>query len=143
MIIRRALVTDIFELSRLWAGMVSEADAAMTPNLEMWRGYIVGLMNYQGYFMFVAEENNRLVGFVDYAMQPEPGKGIWIAVINFFYVSPEFRGADASGQLWKAVIESARENNAKEFSSICFPEKLEFWEKHGFETECFRIRKVI
>lgn len=143
MIIRRALVTDVFELSRLWDGMAREADPAMTPNLEMWRNYVVGLMRYEGYFMFVAEEANHLVGFIDYTMQPEPGKGIWIAVINYFYVLPEFRKADVSGQLWKAAIESARKNNAKEFSSICFPDKLEFWERHGFEHQFYGIRKVI
>lgn len=143
MIIRRALVTDIFELSRLWAGFVRESEPAMTPNLEMWRNNVVSFMRYDGYFMFVAEEANCLVGLIDYAMQAEPGEGIWIAVINYFYVLPDFRKSDVSGQLWKAAIESARKNNAKEFSSICFPNSLEFWERHGFEKQCFGIRKVI
>jgi GNAT superfamily N-acetyltransferase len=143
MIIRRALVTDIFELSRLWAGMVKESEPDMTPNLDMWRNYVVGLMNYQGYFMFVAEVDNELIGFIDYAMQPEPGKGFWIAMINFFYVLPDFRDTEVSGKLWKAATESAKGNNAKEFSSICFPDRLEFWKKHGFEKQFFGIRKVI
>jgi GNAT superfamily N-acetyltransferase len=84
-----------------------------------------------------------LVGFIDYAMTPEPGKGMWIAMINFFYVVPEHRETDAAGQLWKAAIESAKENKAVEFTSICFPERLEFWEKHGFSAELLAIRRVI
>lgn len=143
MTIRLALVTDIFELSRLWAAMAREADPTMKPNLEMWRNYVVGLMRYEGYFMFVAEDEDRLIGFIDYTMQPEPGKGIWIAVINYFYVLPEVRTSEVSGQLWKSAIESARKNNAKEFSSICFPEKLEFWQRHGFETQFLGIRKEL
>ena len=142
MIIRRALITDIFELSRSWLEMAKEADTSLTPNLEMWRGYIADLMAYKGYFMFVAEDDNRIVGFIDYAMQAEPGKGIWQAVINYFYVVPEYRGI-ASGKLWKAATESAKSNNAKEFFSFCYPDKLEFWEKHGFKQECLTIRKVI
>jgi GNAT superfamily N-acetyltransferase len=143
MIIRRALVTDIFELSRLWAGFVHESEPTMAPDLVMWRNFIVGLMGYQGYFMFVAELDNELIGFIDYAMQPEPGKGIWIAAINYFYVLPDFRDTEVSGKLWRAAIESARENKAKEFSSICFPDRLGFWEKHGFEKQFIGIRKVI
>ena len=37
MIIRRALVTDLFELSRLWLGMCQEDDPTLTPDLQMWR----------------------------------------------------------------------------------------------------------
>ena len=141
--IRRALITDIFELSRLWSYMALEHDAKLKPDLEMWRGYVVGLMNYSGYFMFVAEEENHIVGFIDYAMTPEPGRGTWTAMINFFYVLPEHREKDVSGQLWKKAIESARENKAADFASICFPEKLDFWKDHGFRTECLTIRRVI
>lgn len=143
MIIRRALVTDLFELSRLWLGMVKEDDPALTPDLQMWRDYVVGLMGYKGYFMFVAEEDNRLVGFIDYVMQSEPGKGILIAIINYFYVLPEFRKTGISGQLWKTAIDSAKENKAVEFVSICFPKRYEFWKKHGFEQQSIGIRRVI
>ena len=58
MLIRRGLVTDLFELSRLWSHMVQESEDLL-PNLEMWRGYIVNLMGYKGYFMWVAEEDNE------------------------------------------------------------------------------------
>jgi GNAT superfamily N-acetyltransferase len=142
-IIRRALVTDVFELSRLWKGFALESSSELKPNLQMWRDYITGLMNYQGYLMFVAEVDDEIVGFIDYVIQPEPGKGVWIAIINFFYVLPEFRNTEVSGKLWKACIESARENKIQEFSSICFPSRLEFWKKHGFEQQTFGIRKVI
>ena len=143
MIIRRGLITDIFELSRLWCCMVKEADASLTPNLEMWRGYISGLMQYKGYFMFVAEEENKLVGFIDYSMTPEPGKGVWVAMINYFYVSDDYRSSDVGGKLWKTAIESAKENGAVEFSSICFPEKLDFWRKHEFQAYGHAIRRVV
>jgi GNAT superfamily N-acetyltransferase len=143
MIIRRGLITDIFELSRLWVYMAKECDTSLSPDIDMWRGYISNLMNYKGYFMFVAEVDNKLIGFIDYVMQPEPGKGIWLAVINYFYVLPEYREKEVSGLLWKAAIKSAKSNNASEFFSFCFPEKLKFWEKHGFKTECFTIRREI
>ena len=142
MLIRRGLVTDLFELSRLWSHMVQESEDLL-PNLEMWRGYIVNLMGYKGYFMWVAEEDNELVGFIDYAMQPEPAHGIWIATINYFYVAPAYRDQEVSGQLWMKAIDSAKENGAKEFSSICFDDKLEFWEKHGFTRQGNTIRRVI
>jgi len=143
MIIRRGLVTDIFALSRLWALFAKESDPTLTPDLQMWRDYVVSLMQYNGYFMFVSELDNEIVGFIDYAMQPEPGYGIWIAKINYFYVLPELRDTDLSGKLWKTAIESARENKAKEFSSICFPGRLEFWKKHGFEKQFIGIRRMI
>jgi GNAT superfamily N-acetyltransferase len=122
--------------------MVSEQDKTLTPDLEMWRGYIVGLMKSPAYFMFVAEHENRLVGFIDYCMNPEATLSAWIAVINSFYVAPEFR-EDASGKLWGTTIESAKGNNAKYFSSTCFAEKLGFWEKHGFVAEMLAIRREL
>jgi GNAT superfamily N-acetyltransferase len=143
MIIRRGLVTDIFELSRLWKAFVKESDQELNPNLAMWRDFVVSMMRYDGYYLFVAEQDDEILGFIDYAIQPEPGKGILIAVINYFYVVPELRNTDISGSLWKTAIESARNNNAKEFSSICFPDKINFWEKHGFKKQFYGIRKVI
>ena len=140
MLIRRANITDVFAVSALWCNMALEQDKTLTPDLEMWRGYIVGLMKSPAYFMFVAEHENRLAGFIDYCMSPEATIGAWIAIINFFYVVPEFRG-EASGKLWETAIESAKGNNAKYFSSICFTEKLEFWEKHGFVAEMLAIRR--
>ncbi len=142
MIIRRAMVTDLFEASRLWQSMLWESDPDMKPNLPMWREYVVGLMKYPGYFMFVAEEADHLVGVVDYAMQPEPGKGIWLATVNYFYVHPNYR-KEVSGQLWQTVIKSAKDSGAKEFSAICFPDKLGFWERHGFEKQYHGIRKEL
>jgi GNAT superfamily N-acetyltransferase len=143
LIIRRALVTDIFELSRLWLAMVMETDSTFEPNLDMWRGYIVNLMKYPGYFMFVAEYENRIVGFIDYSMQPEPARGYWKAVGNYFYILPEFRGGEVGRELWNAHESSARENQAKELFSFCYPETLEYWENHGFKKQCFAIRRVI
>lgn len=143
MIIRRGLVTDVFELSRLWGYFVRESDPELNPDLLMWRDFVVGMMNYRGYHMFIAEHKNKIVGFIDYAIQPEPGKGILNATINYFYVIPEYRKDDVSGQLWKNAIEEAKKNNVTEFVSMCFPEKLEFWKKHGFEVQTYGIRKVI
>ena len=143
MIIRRGVQTDIFELSRLWSYMVYEQDETLTPNLDMWRNYILGMMNYNGYFMFVAEHDNMLIGFIDYAMQPDPGKNMWVAMINSFYVLPENRDSDVSGRLWRTMIKNAKKGCAKEFSSCCFPEKLEFWKRHGFKEQCLTIRRKL
>lgn len=143
MIIRRGLVTDVFELSRLWIHFVKESEPAMTPDALMWRNFIANMMRYEGYYFFVAELDNEIIGFIDYAIQPEPGKGILIAVINYFYVIPKMRDSEVSGTLWKKAIESAKQKNVKELSSICFPDRLGFWEKHGFEKQSYGIRKVI
>lgn len=143
MIIRRGNITDIFELSRLWCNMVLESDKTAKPDLEMWRGHIVGLMKSPAYFMFVAEHENRLVGMIDYCMTPEPVHGYWKAVGNHFYVLPEYRGVEAGKLLWAEHEKSARENNAKEMTSMCFPEKLDYWEKHGFSAELLAIRRML
>jgi GNAT superfamily N-acetyltransferase len=145
MIVRRGNITDVFELSRLWCNMVLEQDKTATPDLEMWRGYIANLMKSPAYFMFVAEHENRLVGMIDYCMIPEPGRGkdYWKAVGTFFYILPEFRGGEAVRLLWAEHEKSARENNAKELVSMCFPEKLDYWEKHGFSAELLAIRRIL
>jgi GNAT superfamily N-acetyltransferase len=140
--IRQANVTDVFELSRLWSFLLKESEPGYKPNLEMWRRYMCGMMSFKGYFCFVAEEDNKIIGFIDFAMQPEPGKGVWMAVINYFYVLPEHRG-EVSGKLWEKAIESAKQNNAAEFFSFCFADKLDFWKNHGFKEEGFIIRRVI
>lgn len=123
--------------------MVKESEPTLNPDLEMWRDYAVSLMRYDGYFMFVAEANDTIIGFVDYAMQPEPGKGIWVATINYFYVVPDYRRTDVSGQLWEKAIESAKGNKAVEFSAICFPDRLDFWERHGFTKQSIGIRRTL
>jgi GNAT superfamily N-acetyltransferase len=142
MIIRKANITDVFELSRLWSYMVKEADSTLTPNLEMWRAYIVDLMKYSGYFPFLAETDDKIIGMIDYAASPNPGKNAWMAVINFFYVLPEHRG-EVSGKLWATLIESAKQNNLTEMYSTCFVEKLDFWKRHGFKEEAFMIRREL
>ena len=143
MLIRRGQITDVYEVSRLWLDMVKESNEPADPDVNMWRGWTASLMQTPAYYMFVAEEDNRIVGFIDFTIMPEPGRSTWKAMGGAFYVVPKSRGGIATKKLWESFSDTAKKSNATELHGFCFPERFEFWKKHGFNVEGIVIRKVL
>jgi len=143
MLVRMASELDGLKVSRLWACMAREDDPKLEPDLSMWRGYVSALMKSPAYCMFLAEEGGKVLGFIDYAIRPEPGFGIWQGVFNHFYVLPEYRNTKVSGSLWRTAIKNARSKGIKEMTAACFPKMTGFWQKHGFALECHTLWRKI
>ena len=141
---RIAYPDDIVKVSRLWLKMVEEMMPNTKPSLEWWRLRAGELMTMSNYFMHVAEDGGKLVGFVDYLVFPEPATSKYHGVGQTFYVLPEYRGNGVSGKLWKDTLTNLKKVGASCIDIICADGQKDFWESHGFEKEySFMKRKEV
>jgi GNAT superfamily N-acetyltransferase len=139
--IRLANNVDILKVSRLWLNMVKELAPDLNPNMEWWRRHAEKFMKTDDYFMFVAEEGGRILGFVDYFLFPEPATSKIHAVGQHLYVLPEHRNNEVSGKLWKIVLRHSKKRGAEIHELFCFEKEQKFWERHKFSLRRFLMRK--
>jgi GNAT superfamily N-acetyltransferase len=130
--IRRGNEGDIAKLGRLWLEMVRELSNAQ-PMLEWWKIIeLDSLRNNKEYYCFVAEEGGKIVGFIDFIMVVEPSISKCQAIGRHYYVMPAYRKKRIPLQLFDAAIQEIKDKGAKSISFSCFPEKVDFWKKRGF-----------
>jgi len=98
--IRKGREADIEKVSRLWLDMVRESSPPYLPNVERWKNITLRMMrHHENYHLFVAEEAQDVVGFLDFMTVPEPATGCAHAVGRHLYVKPERRNAGTAGNL--------------------------------------------
>jgi GNAT superfamily N-acetyltransferase len=139
--IRLATANDIEELSKLWLKMVGELDPTLTPNVDWWKQYAYTLMKSGRYFVYMAEDDNGAIGFVDYFIFPEPSTSKVHSVGQHFYVLPEHRGNAVSGRLYKSMVKDSKRLGADSLELCCFENQRSFWEKKGFTHKRNMMRK--
>lgn len=130
--IRQATSKDILQVSLLWLKMVRELTPYNTPNIEWWKSREHYLMCMENYMMYVAEDDGKLIGFIDQMVCPEPSNSKIIGIGQTFYVLPEYRNSNVAGRLWKKFIRHFKEKGAQEIEVICADEQKPLWERHGF-----------
>ena len=143
MVIRAGLQSDILKVSRLWVELVKELGPELTPNVEWWREHAEIYMRSGVYFVFVAEEGGRPVGFIDYFLFKEPATSKVHAVGQHFYVLPEYRKSKVSGQLWRKAMTHGKKNGAQIYELYCFEKELPFWKRHSFLPKRNLVRREI
>ena len=141
MIIRQGMVTDIFELSRLWLQMVKELCPQFAPNVSWWRELAQKCFQGGNYFVLVAEIDNKIIGFIDWFMYPEPSTGKIHAVGQHFFVIPEERKKSISGTLYKKMMNISKKQGAQITELFCFDKEINFWKNHKFNPIRSMLRR--
>ena len=140
--IRKGGEADIERVSCLWLEMVRELNPSYAPSVEWWRNITLGMMrHYKNYHLFVAEEAQDLVGFIDFITVPEPATGHAHAVCRHLYVRPEKRNTGISASLLCHYEESARKDGAVVLELECSDEQYRFWRRMGYGPVGFKMRK--
>jgi GNAT superfamily N-acetyltransferase len=142
--IRKGSEADIERVSCLWLDMVRELNPSYTPSIEWWKNITLGLMRfYANYHLFVAEEAQDAVGFVDFMTVPEPATGRAHAVCRHLYVRPERRNSGISNSLLRQFNESAKMDGAVILEVECGDEQFRFWQRMGYGLVGFKMRKHV
>jgi GNAT superfamily N-acetyltransferase len=144
MTIRPATEADIVKASRLWLEMLAEmAPQYKTPNVGWWRGIATTNMRQENYFLLVADEGGKIVGFVDYFLFPEPSTGQIHAVGQHLFLRPEYRGKGMGRELLKTAEAQAIAKGVKAIDMFCFDAEKPMWEKHGYRPLRSLLRREV
>ena len=146
MIIERATEFDLEEVALLWEKAVLEIHSSYIPNKEWWKTRTQVFMNTPGirYVMFVTRNNNnKVVGFVDGSIHPEPTTGLFHAIGHHLFVLPEYRGS-IGGQLYKTFITYVLNfEDVKVMDAAVSLKSKSFWVKRNFEVFHYLIRRFV
>jgi GNAT superfamily N-acetyltransferase len=143
-IIRKGTEADIDLVGLLWLDMVRELNPSYTPNIGWWKNITLGMMRqYKSHYLFVAEEAQDVVGFIDFFVVPEPATGCAHAVCRHLYVRPENRNRGVSNSLLRQYDESAKKEAAAVLELECGQEQHSFWQGKGFVPVQLRMKRYI
>lgn len=95
-------------------------------------------------FIFVAEEDGKLIGLVTFYLLPNIRHGWHRGHIEDFVISGKYRGKGVGSQLFNAVKNYCKENNIKVVkldSALYLTDAHRFYEKNGgkFTEKMFRF----
>lgn len=142
--IRQGTEADILKASRLWLEMLKElAPQYKSPNIEWWRRTAENAFRRKVYFLFVADNGGKIVGFLDWFLFPEPSTGLVHAVGQHYYVMPEYRGTTVAGRLYRQTVAEAVKKGAKVFELFTFESQKPMWIDLGFNPLRTLMRKEV
>ena len=137
--IRLATTEDVKEISALWEKMVLSMRPEWEPRRDIWEAMCVAMLDSGYYSILVAEKDNKIVGFVDGLVTPEPASGKIHGVGQHFFIVPEYRGM-LGGELYREIVSLALKKGAEVLEFFCFPEELTFWQRHGYQAGRIMVR---
>jgi len=141
MIIRQGTESDLNKIGRLWLEMVRELTPNYTPMLDWWKAITINLMrNNKEYYVFVADDNGKIVGFLDFLLLAEASTGKVQALGRHYYVKPEYRKTKIASEIYHESCEEAIKRGAKAFTLLCLPKGVRFWKKRGFKIDEVSMR---
>lgn len=141
--IRIALEPDVIKASRLWLEMIAEMCPQFTPNVEWWRRIALNSMRIGTYFMLVADDGGKIVGFLDWFTFPEPSTGKIHAIGQHLYLKPEYREKGIGRELYEKALKTVIEGGIHTIDMFCFDREKPLWEKKGFKPLRSLLRKEI
>lgn len=141
--VRKATEGDLHKAGRLWLAMVKELAPQFTPNVVRWRALARTHMRSGGYVMFVAEGGQKLAGFLDLFLYPEPSTGKVHAVGQHFYLGPEYRSGKTAWRLYDEAVGYAVSKKAQVMELFCFDGEKAMWARKGYVPLRTLMRKEI
>jgi GNAT superfamily N-acetyltransferase len=144
MVIRQATEADIVKASRLWLDMLAEmAPQFDTPNVKWWREIATTSMRQGTYFMLVADEGGKIVGFLDWFLFPEPSTGQVHAVGQHLFLEDAYRGVGFGRELYERALAWAKKHEIKSIDMFCFDNEKPMWLRRGFTPLRTLLRKEV
>jgi len=136
MILRRAMPTDISELSNL-LDLLFELELEFQPNPQQQKKALKTLLyNSQLGDIFVASDNNRVIAMVSMLYTVSTALGGRVAILEDMIVSPKYRSQKVGSQLIEHATEHAKQIGCKRITLLTDNDNevaQKFYEKHGFE----------
>ncbi|MCP4988366.1 MAG: GNAT family N-acetyltransferase [Colwellia sp.] len=139
--IRKAEEKDIVEISLLWLDMVNELARDLVPNVAWWRILAKKYLQSGDYFIYVAEIDEQIIGFIDYFLFAEPATSKFHCVGQHFFVLCNYRNTNVPGYLYRKVLRESKKQGAQTHELFCFEKEKSFWEKRGFSLKRCLMRK--
>ena len=139
--IRQANQKDIFKVSLLWLRMVRELAPELKPNVNWWRSHCERFIGSGDYFLYVAEIEGKMVGFIDFFMFAEPATSKYHCIGQHFFVLFKHRKSNVAGRLYKKVLTESAKFGAQSWELFCFEKERPVWERHGFNLRRCLMRK--
>ena len=131
--IRPAIPADIHKLSRLWFKLCTEHDPSLSPDSIMWRNMTLHDLNNKNFYMLVAEDGGKLIGFVSFTVTYEPMYSKIVAQGGHLYVLPEYRGQKIGEQLYQSAVSQFKKRNGQVISIVCFDDAKDLWLHYGYK----------
>jgi GNAT superfamily N-acetyltransferase len=141
--IRLATDADIPKVAFLWKRMNKEFEPDNISRLDWWVTQTRELLKTRTYYLFVAEEGEDFLGYVNFIVIDEPSDGKRHAIGQQLYVIPEYRNTPLAGRLWKAAYTAAKKAEAQMMDTTAYNGTRPFWEKRGFTLYCYYLRKEV
>ena len=143
LIIRPARKSDVPAIVRL----ADEFNLAKASSRER-KDRLRMLFNDNSYNLFVAVEpdTRKVVGFVDFWLEPDFIEGDYNVFVDYLFVTKEWRKSRVGSKLLKEVVQFCKRN---EVSTLYLSMKMgrkrldKFYSKHGFKRNSILIEKNI
>lgn len=140
--IRLAKETDIPNIANLWEKMVHELYPDNTPDKEVWIEYCTRLFDSGLYYIYVAEDKGKVIGFIDAMKYLEPSTGNEHGVCQLLYIEPEYRKSLVAFRLHRTMYKMFKSFGVKTFEFFCGTKDIDVWIKKGYEPMRIMFRRV-
>lgn len=139
--IRFAKKEELEAVSLLWEVMVKEKNPDADRNL--WLKMTETVFDSDMYFLMIAIEGEKIIGFIDCMDFMEPTTGKKHGVGQSFYIMPEYRDTTVAGLLWNSMFAHAQDTGVQTLELACYPDMMRFWSRRGFKTEKIIMRRNV
>lgn len=152
--IRKAKKEDLDEIVKMWYKLASTHQEMMRGYelardcREKWRNFVKDGLDKEGMCTFVAEKDNKIVGFLNVVIRERLGifEDTHIGMILDVFVKEEKRDEGVGSQLTKRV-EKWIKNKGVDIAVLTVSPKNEravkFWEEMGYDTYLLKKRKEL
>lgn len=142
-IIRSGKQEDIPEIVKLWVQMINEIYPDWIPDFNSQQVLIRNFFELNIYHVVVAETKDRLIGFINGLIYYEPARSRTVGLAQYFYIVPEYRKSNIALRLIKKLLKIAKEKGVQIIELQAMPGVKKNYQKIGFKTEQYVMRKVV
>ncbi len=141
--IRIATKEDVPEVAQLWVQMVEELAPEFSPRVDWWEEMACNLLDGGIYEIVLYLMEDKIAGFMDYFIFPEPSTGKIHGVGQHLFILPEHRKSHVIRKLYKTAIKGAISRGAESLEFMCFMADLKKWEKKGYSPARVMMRREV
>ncbi len=127
------LEKDIDSVGLLWLDMVNEMMPNEKPRMDWWLKIAKHLYGTGMYSIVIARYMERIIGFIDYVLFPEPSTGEYHGVAQCLYVVPEYRNKKRiSFNMVRMAIRNSKIRGAKKIEFFVMHDDQKKWIRRGY-----------
>jgi L-amino acid N-acyltransferase YncA len=139
--IRKGTLGDLQKVGRLFVSFCKELAPSTNTYVDGWRNITATMMQANILHMLVIEENQKIVGWLDWMVVFEPCDSLVHAIGRHLYIIPEYRGKGLSLELRAAQIDILEQENIHIMeATTVIPE---YFEKLGYKRTEVKLQKRI